>query len=154
MKKLVSLLLIVSCVFGLTGCQLNKPTFVDFSDYIDSFMIVRDYILANMPEHDVTAPSSKYLLTVQLNEDILTISDSKPKDESALLSAVAKLNDKGFSFVNVEKDYMIFWEDETRYYGVLWSANPKSAINRINIPYMKSRKLETEWYEVGALDAI
>ncbi len=51
---------------------------------------------------------------------------------------------------------MIFWEDETGYYGVLWSDKLAEAISSIreDRPYLKSRKLSTEWYEVGALGSI
>ncbi len=52
---------------------------------------------------------------------------------------------------------MIFWEDETGYYGVFWSDKPNEAVSHIredSRPYMKSRKLTKEWYEVGALDSI
>lgn len=156
MKKMLSLLLIAFLLIHLTGCHLHKPTFEDFSEYLDSFIVVRDYILANLPTLGNDNSSSDYLLTVRLNDEILSISSNKPANGSELLAAVKELNEKGFSFVNVELDYMIFWEDETRYYGVLWSSNPKSAINAINEPHMnvKSRKLEKEWYEVGALDAI
>lgn len=156
MKKMLSLLLAAFLLIHLTGCHLYKPTFEDFSEYLDSFIVVRDYILATLPTLGNDNSSSDYLLTVHLNEEILSISSNKPIYGSELLAAVKELNEKGFSFVNVELDYMIFWEDETRYYGVLWSSDPKSAIKAINEPPMnvKARKLEKEWYEVGALDSI
>lgn len=51
---------------------------------------------------------------------------------------------------------MIFWEDETGYYGVLWSEKPSDAIEqkRKTDKHLKSRRLFNNWYEVGALDSI
>ncbi len=147
MRKIVTMILAVTCVLGMAGCRFNKPTFGDFAGYRDTFVVLRDFILDCEDKPSV----------VNLNEEILAISGNEVQDEAALLEAVARLKDKGFSYVYVAEDYMIFWEDETGYYGVLWSENPKAAISRIvkdDYPYMKSRKLEKEWYEVGALDSI
>ena len=147
MRKIVTMILAVTCALGMVGCRFNKPTFGDFAGYRDTFVVLRDFILDCEDKPSV----------VNLNEEILAISGNEVQDEAALLEAVARLKDKGFSYVYVAEDYMIFWEDETGYYGVLWSENPKAAISRIvkdDHPYMKSRKLEKEWYEVGALDSI
>lgn len=148
MKKRIALCLAVVCVLVLSGCHFNNPTFQDFDEYSDAFTTVRDFIL----DCGVSAPSIVYL-----NDDILTISDNKPTNETTLLTAVQKLQDKGFSYVWVRDDHLIFWEDETKYYGVLWSLNPKKSIREIKEDWysnMKSRKLTNEWYEIGALDAI
>ena len=55
------------------------------------------------------------------------------------------------------RTYLKKTPDETGYYGVLWAEKPTEAISSIredSRPYMKSRKLSKEWYEVGALDSI
>lgn len=128
--------------------RLTRPTFQNFGEYRDAFITVRDFIL----DCGTSTPS-----TVSLNEDILSISDHKPKDETALLEAVEKLKNKGFSYVWIGDDYLIFWEDETQYYGVLWSLEPKVSMRSIredSYSTIKFRKLTKEWYEIGALDAI
>ena len=73
--------------------------------------------------------------------------------------SVKAIYDKGFTYIEINDDCIIFWEDETGYYGVLWSANPQNAIDQKKEdarPYMnmKFKKLSNEWYEIGALDAI
>lgn len=148
MKKYIALCMVLVCVLVMAGCHFNKPTFKDFDEYNDAFMTVRDFIL------DCGASAPSYVL---LNEEILSISDSKPENATTVLNAVEKLKGKGFSYVWVEDDHLVFWEDETEYYGVLWSSNPKASIRKIEEDWysnMKSRKLTTEWYEIGALDAI
>lgn len=93
---------------------------------------------------------------MNIGDDYIKIDDAIQSDE-ALSPSIKKIREKGFTYIEVAQDYMIFWEDETGYYGVLWSDKPTEAISRIREdfrPHMKSRKLSKEWYEVGALDSI
>lgn len=152
MKKLIVLVLAVLCVVSVVVFKTSKPIFKDFDEYSNAFVAVRNFILENN-----SVESDVQQLIVDLDESILYLSQDKVENEETLLSAVKKLSDKDFSYVEVKKDYMIFWDDETGYYGVLWSSNPKPAIKCIvkeARPYMKSRKLSSEWYEVGELDSL
>lgn len=156
MKKLVAKILVVVCVGAVIGTTIvfrsNQPTFKDFEEYNDDFITVRDFILEYYFVENVAQP-----LIIDLNDKILSHADEKIENQEALLTAVNKLNEKDFSYVEVTNGYMIFWDDETGYYGVLWSLNPKSSVKSIvksSRPNMKSRKLSSEWYEVGALDVI
>lgn len=93
---------------------------------------------------------------MDIGDDNIKIDDTFQSDE-ALTSSIKKIREKGFTYIEVAQDYMIFWEDETGYYGVLWSDKLAEAISSIredSRPYMKSRRLSKEWYEVGAFDSI
>ncbi len=152
MKKYIALILSFVTFLGLAGCQFSKPTFDNFAEYRDDFSTVRDFILDCNFDLNNTE-----MFTVYLNSDIVTITDKHIKDASSLLDAVNNLHTKGFTYVAVCDDYMIFWEDETGYYGVLWSQNSERSIKRLvkeSFPYRKTRKLVNEWYEVGVLDSI
>ena len=156
MKKKTTWILPVACLavvlvavlsyVGLAVYRFYQPAFEDFAEYEESFRIVRDYLLdADTARNDV-AP-----YRILLNEDILAASDVQPDDPVALLKAVRILSEKGFDYVRIEENYMIFWEDETGYYGVLCSHDPMAAIKDIKKknPGMKSIKITDEWYEVG-----
>lgn len=146
------LVLVVLCFVGKVVYGFVRPDFRDFAEYEESFIIVRDFLLdAQVYRND----AASYI--VLLNEDILSISDVEPADETALLEAVRVLDEKGFDYVRVEDEYMIFWEDETGYYGVLWSHDPKTSIRSLKerSSDMKSKRITKEWYEVGvALNSI
>ena len=131
---------------GLAVYRFYQPAFEDFAEYEESFKIVRDYLLDADTARNDGAP-----YRILLNEDILTASDVQPDDSVALLEAVRVLSEKGFDYVRIEANYMIFWEDETGYYGVLYSHDPKAAIKDIKKKNsgMKSIKITNEWYEVG-----
>ena len=150
MKKLKVLLLMLACVLGFVGCNI-KADFDNFSDYEDVFDAVVQFVLEYAHQrNDVDT------FTVDIGDDYIKIDDAIQSDE-ALSPSIKKIREKGFTYIEVAQDYMIFWEDETGYYGVLWSDKPTEAISSIredSRPYMKSRKLSKEWYEVGALDSI
>ena len=150
MKKLISFVLALFCISGLSGCN-TKADFDNFSDYEDDFDAVVQFVLEYAHQrNDVDT------FTVDIGDDYIKIDDAFQSDES-LSPSIKRIREKGFTYIEVAQDYMIFWEDETGYYGVLWSDSPTKAISSIredSRPYMKSRKLSKEWYEVGALDAI
>lgn len=151
MRKLVAFILVLVCMLGLVGCQLNQPDFDDFQEYEDDFDIVKNFLVDfNFTRNDA-AP-----LIVDINSQFLTVAGEEISDSTVEYSVKA-IYDKGFTYIEINEDCIIFWEDETGYYGVLWSENPKDAISqeiKSSRPYMKSRKLSNEWYEVGALDSI
>lgn len=150
MKKLIAFVLALVCVSGLAGCRLNHPDFDDFEEYKDDFVLIKDFIIDFK-----STDNDDSLHIVDINSQFLSINGSEISDNS-MEAAVKSVYDKGFTYIEINKDYIIFWEDETGYYGVLWSKSPRKAINNFKDtrPYSKSRKLANEWYEVGALDAI
>lgn len=150
MKKIIALLLMLVCVSGLAGCN-TKADFDNFSDYEDDFDAVVQFVLEYAHQRNAVDT-----FTVNIGDDHIKIDDAFQSDE-ALSPSIKKIREKGFTYIEVAQDYMIFWEDETGYYGVLWSDKPTEAISSIREdfrPHMKSRKLSKEWYEVGALDSI
>ena len=150
MKKLMSFVLTLFCVLGLAGCNI-KPDFDNFSDYEDDFEAVVQFVLEYVHQRNAVDT-----LIVDIGDDYIKIDDAFQSDET-LSPSIKKIREKGFTYIEVAQDYMIFWEDETGYYGVLWSDKPTEAISNIredSRPYMKSRKLSKEFYEVGALDSI
>lgn len=150
MKKLISFVLALFCILGLSGCN-TKADFDNFSDYEDDFDAVVQFVLEYVHQRN-----SVDAFTVDIGDDNIKIDDTFQSDE-ALSPSIKKIREKGFTYIEVAQDYMIFWEDETGYYGVLWAEKPTEEINSIredSRPYMKSRKLSKEWYEVGALDSI
>lgn len=149
LKKLIALFLPLICIVSMSGCQLTQPEFEDFKEYQEDFVSVKDFIIDfNFTRNDASP------LIVDINSQFLTIAGDEISD-SSIEEAVKTIYDKGFTYIEINDDCIIFWEDETGYYGVLWSASPKDAINRIKSesrPQMKSQKLSDEWYEVGALE--
>ena len=138
------------CILGLSGCN-TKADFDNFSDYEDDFDAVVQFVLEYVHQRNAVDT-----FIVDIGDDYIKIDDAFQSDET-LSPSIKRIREKGFTYIEVAQDYMIFWEDETGYYGVLWAEKPTEAISSIredSRPYMKSRKLSKEWYEVGALDSI
>jgi hypothetical protein len=147
---LVVCLLILVCYFSVAAYRWNQPDFEDFQSYEADFVCVKNFLVDYFSRNDTSR------LIVDLNSQFLTI-DGVEISDSTIEDSVKAIYDKGFTYIEINADCMIFWEDETGYYGVLWSSNPRRSINQIvesSRPYMKSRKLSSEWYEVGALNSI
>ncbi len=152
-KKLIALVLALVCVLGLAGCRLNQPDFENFQEYEDDFVAVKNFLVDfNVSRNDTSR------LLIDIGSQLLSIKGTDISD-STIEDSVKSIYDKGFTYIEIDDDYIIFWEDETGYYGVLWSANPQKAISQKKEdarPYMnmKSKKLANEWCEIGALDSI
>ena len=154
MKKLIAVILAIVCAFiGLVCYRWNKPDFKDFQEYKNDFVTVKNFLIAYNFAHNDTSR-----LTVGIGSQFLSINGTDISD-SSIENSVKAIHDKGFTYIEVDDDYIIFWKDETGYYGVLWSSNPQKAVRQKKEdarPYMnmKSKKLSNEWYEIGALNSI
>lgn len=150
MRKYVAFFLLLAFACGFAGCAFpTGPDFKDFSAYKDDFSLVRDCLLAQ----DFFQNSTDHIL-VNLNSDIAEVIDVEAETKDALLASVARLCAKGFNYVILDPDYMIFWEDETGYYGVLWTQKPIKALKFIKEKSRDFKRIDREWYEVGVLDSI
>ena len=151
MKKLIALALALVCVFVLVGCHSTQLYFEDFQTYEDDFACVKNFLV----DYRISCNDSSRLI-VDIGSQFLSIKGTDISDGS-IEDSVKAIYDKGFTYIEIDDDYIVFWEDETGYYGVLWSADPKESIDRIkkdSRSYLLSKKLSDEWYEIGALDSI
>ena len=150
MRKYVAFFLLLAFACGFAGCAFPPgPDFKDFAAYKEDFIIVRNFLLAQDLFQD--NPNMVFAL---LDADIVNLATTKVENETALLSAVDRLCAKGFTYVSLDPDYMIFWEDETGYYGVLWTQKPIKALKFIKEKSRDFKRIDREWYEVGVLDSI
>ena len=154
MKKLIAAILAIVCAFvGLVCYRWNKPDFEDFQEYKDDFVRVKNFLVDyNSVRND------DFLLFVDIGSQFLSINGTDISG-SSIEDSVKAIHDKGFTYIAIKNDYIIFWQDETGYYGILWSSNPQKAVRQQKEaarPYMnmKSKKLSNEWYEIGALNSI
>ncbi len=52
----------------------------------------------------------------------------------------------------VTEDTVIFWRDETKYYGLVYSDNPLTAVRKMKSDWYESveyHRINSHWYEVG-----
>ena len=150
MGKYVAFFLLLAFICGFAGCAFpTGPDFKDFSAYKDDFSLVRDCLLAQ----DFFQNSTDHIF-VNLNSDIAEVIDVEDETKDALLASVARLRTRGFNYVWAYADHMIFWEDETKKYGVLWAQKPIRVLEYMKEIRRDFKRIDREWYEVGVLDSI
>lgn len=150
MRKYVAFFLLLAFACGFAGCAFpTGPDFKDFAAYKEDFIIVRDFLLAQ----DLFQDNSDRVFAL-LDADIVNLATTKVGNEAALLSAVDRLRTRGFDYVWAYADHMIFWEDETKKYGVLWAQKPMRVFEYMKEIPRDFKRIDREWYEVGVLDSI
>jgi len=146
MKKLIALVFALVCLLGLAGCE-KKVEHDDFSDYKEDFMAVVQFVLGYDYNNIISDRISSF--TIDIDEGYIKIDDSY-QSMDVLMHSIERIREKGFTYIEVNEDCMIFWEDNG-FYGWLWSYEPVESLKRITEserPYMKSQKITHEWYEV------
>ncbi len=81
MKKFISLLLMLLCVFGLVGCN-TKADFDDFSDYKDDFDAVVQFVLEYVRQRNAVDT-----FFVDIGEDGIKIDAEFQSDKHFLLQS-------------------------------------------------------------------
>ena len=148
-KKLIALVLALICVLGFAGCE-KKVEHNDFYDYYEDFMAVIHFVLGYDYNNIVSDQISSF--TIDINEGYIKIDDSYQSTD-VLMHSIEKIRKKGFTYIEVSENYMIFWEDNG-FYGWLWtyeSVEALECITKSECPYMKLQKITDEWYEVRVI---
>lgn len=166
MKKLLYISTVIMLMFTLSGCSLffslpgyfAEPRFTDFDQYESDFTAVANflanYYIGNQFNERITVDFSNGAMF--LDADFIGRHNDIAVSADDLFTAITTVENQGFRYAWVAQDYVIFWEDETKYYGLLHSQTPQKAISEIRKWYtsMDAAKINSEWYEIGALHAI
>lgn len=148
MKKAISFILSLICAFSLVSCQ-KENTSIDFENYENDCISIVQFVLDYSGE---LSDHASY--TLDLDQETIIIDDTYQSNDF-LTPSIKNIFEKGFTYIEVNKDCMIFWEDDG-FYGWLWSDDPTKALERItesDRPYMKSQKITDKWYEVRTNDS-
>ena len=146
MKKFILLTLVLFFILNVVSCKRNTVS-NDFSNYKDDCKAVVQFVVGYDYSNIINDVVSTF--TVDINEGYIKIDDSY-KSTDNLTNSIDRLREKGFTYIEVTENYLIFWEDNG-HYGWLWSNDPVGALNDItegDRPYIKSQKITDSWYEV------
>ena len=141
---------------GAVYYALEKPSvthFQDFADYQDDFTAVSNFLRACYVEWGETGR-----MVVDFSDGKIILNHGESILDSGneqLTRQVNTIQSKGFSSAWVDEKSIIFWEDETKKYGLLFSESPIKAIYTTKKWYntMRYKKLDRYWYEIGHLSA-
>ena len=101
MKKLIALILMLTCLLSMVGCQLNQPDFENFQEYEADFNIIKNFLVDfNFNRNDATP------LIVDLNSQFLTIAGDEVSDSTIedSVKAIYKKHLQDFNGVSVREE--------------------------------------------------
>ncbi|MCH5191192.1 MAG: hypothetical protein J1F23_03415 [Oscillospiraceae bacterium] len=153
MKRMVLFLTVISMMIGVSGCSKYENEML--TDNKADFTAVAEFARSYYEEHRIDDSDH---IAIDFYDGTLRdlTNDTIIEDVSDDIYESVGIISSEFDFLWVNDTYVIFWEDETKYYGLLWSESTQKAISSVKEWYgeMDYHKLEANWYEIGALDSI
>lgn len=138
MKKIVTnvlLFLVLSIV--MCGCGKSVKT-QELSENIEAYKKIAEIAIKDFQDEEH-------------KEGTRWIADMSEFREYDDLKTSLDIAEKEFDFLWVENGNVVFWNDETKVLGLVYSANPKSYIKSLEEWYtgMDSERINENWYTVG-----
>ena len=151
-KKTLCIIVGVLIVLILSGVAYmkiwgGKPEFQNFEDIKNDYSILAELALDTYNE---ISPEKEYVIfdvcydgALKYEDTSLTLSDEQQK--------AVKLVGEEFDYLRVGEDAVFFHEDETGYYGLVYSKHPLIALYQDEIPQRGRdyHRLSSRWYEWG-----
>ncbi len=162
MKKgfIVVITLLLAFIIGVVSHSFvcgGKPEIENFDSISDDFEIIAK---ASMKYYNESSDKDKRI-TIGIYDDCMSVYnrddlgyDTKinlNEEEKTALKTVDSVFSSGALWVT--EDYIIFWEDETKYYGLVYSEKPLSAILNMESDWdrdIEYHRINKNWYEIGA----
>lgn len=141
MKKIMGVLvLFIACSFVMCACGKSTET-LELSDNIEAYETIAETALRDFQDEE-------HFHNTDLEIYIVNLSEFTVYPE--LSSSVDIVKGK-FSYLWIENGNVVFWNDETKVLGLVYSSNPKEYIKELREWYegMDSEKINEKCYTVG-----
>ena len=141
---LVLIMVLVSASYFLIWG--GKPQIENFDAVSKEYEQVAEITLSYYKE---LSPAEQYI-TINVHETSLDYGDEPLNLTDSQITAVKAVYEK-FDYIRVCKDAVFFHEDETGYYGLVYSKNPLSALYKNELPQAgrEYHRINSRWYEWG-----
>lgn len=142
----VLIVLILSGIAYLKICG-GKPEIENFDELKSNYAILAEFALDTYNE---ISPEKEYVIFDVRSDGTLKYEDASLPLSDEELKAV-KLVGEEFDYLRVGEDAVFFHEDETGYYGLVYSGRPIIALYKEEIPQRgrSYHRLDSRWYEWG-----
>lgn len=133
-------LVVYSYVWG------GSPQLDDFDSVSEEYEEIAETALLYYKN---SSPEEESII-ISINETGLTQDGENLQLSDSQIAAVKIAYDK-FDFLRVYEDAVFFYEDETGYYGLVYSQNPVSALYKAELPQAgrEYHRINSSWYEWG-----
>ena len=137
MKKILVIVLV--CVLCIMLCSCGNDRTKYYEERISSYEAIAEYALQNYASSDGSRVSIKLsdITENSLSKDIIVAEEK-------------------FTYIWIENNSVIFWNDEMKTLGLVYSDNAKSAIKDIEEWYsdLEKEKVNNNCYLIGQLNGI
>lgn len=153
--------LLYALLFGNLGKFLRiafpKPTtcFEDFAECKDDFTALSTFLRSYYTDNGC---SGRVVFRFLDDSVVFRLANSPLSDKTVvsvdfLTRHISTAQNKRLTEGWIEENMIIFWEDETKYYGLLYSKQPILPLISINSWHssLDAIKLGRNWYEIGVL---
>ena len=141
--------LIVLILSGIAYLKIwgGKPEIENFDELKSNYAILAEFALDTYNE---ISPEKEYVIFDVRSDGTLKYEDASLPLSDEELKAV-KLVGEEFDYLRVGEDAVFFHEDETGYYGLVYSGRPIIALYKEEIPQRgrSYHRLDSRWYEWG-----
>lgn len=138
----IIILLVLVLLFAMLFSP--SPVFEDFSNYKEDFANVATAAKNIYENNDNQYEVIQGHITIDLSDDIWA-------QQNVQTSAIS-IENQGLTYLWVSDEYVIFWEDERKVYGVVYSKKALSVISKMQRDWyngMRYKRLASNWYEIG-----
>ena len=149
----VVLLVVTICLIQAYLFYSNEALYIkDFESVEEDYLKIKDMIFEYYNKENC---SEKLILDIDKSEFVIIDGDKRidmNEDERNSLKRICETSYKGhYNFIWAEQKYIIFWQDETKMYGVIYTDNFKETEEEIKKWYdgVQFRKIDEGWYELG-----
>ena len=142
-SAILVLILSVVAYFYIWG---GKPQIENFDEIADDYETVAQLALNTYSE---LMPDEEYII-IDIYNGIFKKDNANfiltDEQQNAVQAA-----SKNFDYLRVCKDAVFFCEDETGYYGLVYSKNPLNALYKAELPQngREYHRINSHWYEWG-----
>ena len=137
--KGIILFLVLSIV--MCGCEKSKKT-QEISENIEAYETIAEIALEDFQDEEHKCESDDGTRWVIMLSEFSEYDNLKDEIDIA---------EKEFSYLWIEDGNIVFWNDETKVLGLVYSSNPQSYIESLKEWYngMDSERINENWYTVG-----
>lgn len=138
MRKRFTVLVIAFMLFTLSGCKSLSARGKQLLDNVPNYTRVAEYARNNLAKPEYLTSEGHYMInTSEL------MNSAEIRDDASVIA-------KDYSYFWIEKDYVLFWNDETKTEGILYAFDANEAVGKLSTTYkdMQVEKLKDNCYLV------
>lgn len=153
-------MVVIAIIMYVIGCILTFSSlgadarFDNFNEVEDDYIEIIDVL--NTEYNNRKSTISEEFIVVNISNNSELSCDSQPipltDKQQESLRCIQEQSYVDYNFIWVSNAYIIFWEDETKQYGLLYSKRPRKIIRSMKKEWysgMDYTRINKNWYEIG-----